>query len=97
VGVKLRREFRIVYVILKGPSTDCGTAGIGFNEEFPIPLWKIEETLTRYDIDYLLFHREESISALFGDDYGTLGVLVEGVSEVSSQSFYIKGEILQKF
>ena len=84
MGVKLRREFRIIYVILKSPSTDGGTAGISFNKELPVLFWKIENALTRHDIDYLLFHREESISALFGDDYGTLGVLVEGVSERST-------------
>jgi len=94
VGVKLGREFRIIYVILKGPPTDSGAAGISFNKEFPVPFWEIEKALTRYDIDYLLFHCEESISALFGYDYGTPGVLVKGVSEVNSQSFYVKGEIL---
>ena len=95
--MELRRELRIVYVVLKSPPTDSGTAGISFDEELLVPLGEIQKALTGNDVDYSLLHREESIPALFRNDNGTLGALVEGVSEADSQSSYVKGKILQKF
>jgi|TARA_B110000046_G_scaffold156917_1_gene167967 hypothetical protein len=95
--MELRRELRIVYVVLKGPPTDGGAAGISLNEELPVPLGEIQKTLTGNDVDYFLLHREKRIPALFRNANGTFGAFVKGVSEVNSQSFYVKGEILQKF
>ena len=95
--MELRRELRIVYVVLKSPPTDSGAAGISFDEELLVLLGEIQKAFTGNDVDYFLLHREKRIPALFRNDNGTHGALVEGVSEVDSQSFYVKGEVLQKF